>query len=64
MAKELLDKCKMHGRQASSTMMAGQGASEFFKSPSKFNNPFASEKQRKYLWMKKPEVARKLSKHK
>ena len=55
---------KIHGSNSNSVMMANQGASAFMSSPSSFNNPFASEKQRKYLYAKKPAVAKKLAKHK
>lgn len=50
---------KAHGRNATATMMAHQGASEFFQQPSKFKNPFASEKQRRYMWAKHPKIAKK-----
>jgi len=62
MAKDLLDKCKVHGSNKSSVMMAHQGASVFMSAPSQFNNPFASEKQRRFMYAKHPKIAKKWSK--
>jgi len=50
---------KIHGRKASSVMMAHQGASAFMSAPSKFNNPFQSEAQRRFLWTHHPKIAEK-----
>jgi hypothetical protein len=40
-------------------MMAHQGASAFMSAPSKFNNPFQSEAQRRFLWTHHPKIAEK-----
>ena len=57
MGKELLDKCKVHGRPINSVLCANQGASEFMgkaRVQAPDNNPFASAKQRRFMFSKHP----------